>query len=82
MRTARRTTWQQGIRINYIAPPYVKSAIRTAKTEEYLTKNGVEFALPEDAAMAMMRIAADRTINGMYLEIHASSEVQANYSKI
>lgn len=75
MRTARRTTWQQGIRINYVAPPYVRSAIRTAEYEKYLTDNGVEFAEPEDVASAMMRLASDRTINGMCTVIVQISEV-------
>lgn len=64
MRTARRSTGQQGIRINYVAPCYVKSAIRSASYEKYLTDKGVEFAFPEDVATSMMKIASDPTING------------------
>ncbi|OKP11957.1 5'-hydroxyaverantin dehydrogenase [Penicillium subrubescens] len=33
MRTARRNSHEQGIRINYVAPCYVKSAIRSAEDE-------------------------------------------------
>lgn len=68
MRTARRSVTQQGIRINYIAPSYVKSAIRSAEVEKRLTDEGVEFALPEHVAAAMMRVVTDETINGEYCE--------------
>lgn len=68
MRTARRSVTQQGIRINYIAPSYVQSAIRSAEVEKRLTDEGVEFALPEDVAAAMMRVVTDETINGEYCE--------------
>ena len=64
MRTVRRSSWEQGIRINYVAPCYIKSAIRSAEYEESLIVKGVEFGLPEDVASCMMRIATDRTING------------------
>ena len=64
MRTVRRSSGDQGIRINYVAPCYIKSAIRTAETERRLLDKGVEFGYPEDVAACMMRIATDQTING------------------
>lgn len=65
MRTARRSSFEQGIRINYVAPCWIKSAIRSAEYENWLVDRGVEFGEQADCAGCMMRIAADRTINGM-----------------
>jgi len=64
MRTARRSSWEQGIRINYVAPCWIKSAIRTAEYEKWLIDRGIEFGEQEDVANCMMRIACDRTVNG------------------
>lgn len=66
MRTARRNSWEQGIRINYVAPCWIKSAIRTAEYENWLIDNGIQFGETEDCAGAMMRIACDRTVNGKF----------------
>lgn len=65
MKTARRSSWEQGIRINYVAPCWIKSAIRTAEYEKYLIDNGIEFGEQADCARCMMRIACDKSINGM-----------------
>ncbi|KAL4904784.1 hypothetical protein BDW74DRAFT_178359 [Aspergillus multicolor] len=64
MRVARWTSWEQGVRINYVAPCYIKSAIRSAAYEAELVAKGVEFAPPQDVAECFMRIACDETING------------------
>lgn len=64
MRTARRSSHEQGIRINYVAPCWIKSAIRSAEYEKFLMGEGIEFEEQEDCASCMMRIACDRTING------------------
>lgn len=64
MRTARRSSHEQGVRINYVAPHWVRSAIRTPEYQKYLTGKGVEFAEHEDVAACMMRIACDKTVNG------------------
>ncbi|KAJ5690699.1 hypothetical protein N7462_005091 [Penicillium macrosclerotiorum] len=50
MRTARRNSHEQGIRINYVAPCYIKSAIRSAEYEAQLISKGVEFAPQDDVA--------------------------------
>ncbi|KAL5002228.1 hypothetical protein BDV10DRAFT_181909 [Aspergillus recurvatus] len=69
MRVARRSSWEQGIRINYVAPCYIKSAIRSPTYEAELIAKGVEFA-PQDAVVrCFMRIATDRSINGHSLMI-------------
>ncbi|KAG8163054.1 hypothetical protein KVR01_007532 [Diaporthe batatas] len=64
MRTARRSSFEQGIRINYVAPCWIKSAIRSAEYEKWLIDRGVEFGEQADCAGCMMRIATDKTING------------------
>jgi hypothetical protein len=48
-----------------MAPCWVKSAIRTAEYEKWLIDHGIEFGEQEDCARCVMRIACDRTINGM-----------------
>jgi hypothetical protein len=76
MRTARRNSWEQGIRINYVAPNWIKSAIRTAEYEKWLVDRGVNFGEQEDVANCMMLISCDPTINGMlhiYLDYHDPS---------
>lgn len=65
MRTARRSSFEQGIRINYVAPCWIKSAIRSAEYEKILMDQGVEFGEQIDVANCMMRIACDKSINGM-----------------
>lgn len=66
MRTARRSSWEQGIRINYVAPSWIKSAIRSAEYEKWLIENGVEFGETEDCANCMLRLASDKSINGEF----------------
>ncbi|KAJ5490155.1 Short-chain dehydrogenase/reductase SDR [Penicillium expansum] len=69
MKTVRRSSWEQGIRINYVAPCWIKSAIRTKEYENWLIERGVEFGEQADCAGAMMRIACDKSINGRSLMI-------------
>ncbi|PKS08497.1 hypothetical protein jhhlp_004881 [Lomentospora prolificans] len=64
MKTVRRSSWEQGIRINYVAPCWIKSAIRTAEYEKWLIDRGVEFGEQIDVAGCMMRISTDKAING------------------
>lgn len=49
---------------------YIKSAIRSAAYEAELVSKGVEFAPPEDVALCMMKLATDRTINGVFFPMH------------
>jgi len=79
MRTVRRNSHEQGIRITYIAPGFVKSAIRTAEYEAWLTSRGVQFAEPADAAKCMLRISTDRTINGRLFAIVPRAHVKEGY---
>ncbi len=64
MRAARRNTWEQGIRINYVAPCWIKSAIRTAEYEKWLIDRGIQFGETLDCAGCFMRISCDKSING------------------
>lgn len=67
MRTARRNSWEQGIRINYVAPCWIKSAIRSAEYEQWLMDRGVRFGEQIDVSGCFMRIATDKSINGKLL---------------
>ncbi|KAJ5756631.1 hypothetical protein N7533_006174 [Penicillium manginii] len=82
MRTARRNSHEQGIRINYVAPCYIKSAIRSAAYEAQLISKGVEFAPQEDVATCMMKLATDRTINGHSLMITPKSVAKEGYKDV
>jgi len=64
LRTARRSSWEQGIRVCYVAPCWIKSAIRSPEYEAQLTSKGVEFGEQIDVARCMIRIACDKSING------------------
>ena len=66
MRTVRRNSWEQGIRINYVAPCWIRSAIRTKEYEKWLEDHGIDFGEQEDVAGCMMRIASDKSVNGEY----------------
>ncbi|KAL6364178.1 hypothetical protein LRP88_02094 [Fusarium phalaenopsidis] len=61
MKTVRRSSHEQNIRINYVAPCWIKSAIRTAEYEKWLLDNGIEFGEQEDVASCMLRIATDKS---------------------
>lgn len=82
MRTARRSSFEQGIRINYVAPCWIKSAIRTAEYEKWLIDRGVEFGEQVDVAGCMMRIATDKSINGRSLMITPRSVAKEGFQDI
>ncbi|KAH7086472.1 hypothetical protein FB567DRAFT_528027 [Paraphoma chrysanthemicola] len=82
MRTARRSSWEQGIRINYVAPCWIKSAIRTQEYENWLVDHGIEFGEQEDVAGCMMRIASDKSINGKSLMICPRSIAKEGFKDI
>ncbi|PSR80543.1 hypothetical protein BD289DRAFT_414215 [Coniella lustricola] len=73
MRTARRSSWEQGIRITYVAPCWIKSAIRSAEYEQWLVDRGIEFGEQQDVAACMMKIVCDKSINGRSLMITPKS---------
>lgn len=82
MRTARRNSWEQGIRMTYVAPCYIRSAIRSAEYEKWLEDRGVDFGEQEDVARCMMRIATDRATNGHSLMITPRSLSKQGYMDV
>ncbi|KXG45696.1 Short-chain dehydrogenase/reductase SDR [Penicillium griseofulvum] len=82
MKTVRRSSWEQGIRINYVAPCWIKSAIRTKEYEAWLIERGVEFGEQADCAGAMMRIACDKSINGRSLMITPRSIAKEGFMDV
>jgi len=83
MRSARRTSWMEGIRVNYVGPWYTKTTILSQAVIERLESKGVKFSLVEDCAAAMLRLATDKNINGRSLaivprDINARGFVDAN----
>ncbi|EXJ69763.1 uncharacterized protein A1O5_06834 [Cladophialophora psammophila CBS 110553] len=82
MRSARRTLWQQDIRINYIAPWYTKTTILKPQVIATLISKGVEFAEIEDCTTAALRITCDRSINGRSFGIIPRSIVSEGYTDI
>lgn len=49
-----------------MAPRYVRTPILSESMQDFLDGKGVGFALVEDACKAMLRIASDTTVNGMF----------------
>ncbi|KAM5344100.1 hypothetical protein ACJ41O_012637 [Fusarium nematophilum] len=82
MRTARRSSHEQNIRINYVAPCWIKSAIRTAEYEKWLLDRGIEFGEQKDVASCMLRIATDKNINGRSLMITPRSVAKEGFMDI
>ncbi|EMT60956.1 hypothetical protein ACKRZS_001856 [Fusarium odoratissimum] len=82
MRTVRRSSHEQSIRINYVAPCWIKSAIRTAEYEKWLVDRGVEFGEQKDVSSCMLRIATDRSINGRSLMITPRSIAKEGFVDI
>ncbi|ETN38997.1 uncharacterized protein HMPREF1541_07039 [Cyphellophora europaea CBS 101466] len=64
MRTVRRQSYHQGIRVAYIAPSYVRTVIQSQQVYESIRAKGLDFATTESCLAAVMRIACDKTING------------------
>jgi NAD(P)-dependent dehydrogenase (short-subunit alcohol dehydrogenase family) len=69
MRSLRRTSWAESIRVNLVAPWIIATPIVPSDIAELLVAAGTEFALEEDAAKAMLRIASDRSLNGKLLHL-------------
>ncbi|KIW92818.1 uncharacterized protein Z519_06667 [Cladophialophora bantiana CBS 173.52] len=82
MRSARRTLWQENIRINYIAPWYTKTTILKPQVIATLISKGVEFAEIEDCTTAALRITCDKSINGRSFGIIPRSVVSEGYMDI
>ncbi|KAH8703862.1 short chain dehydrogenase reductase [Talaromyces proteolyticus] len=79
MRNLRRTTWKEGIRVNLVAPWYVRTPILSKDIQDYLDGKGVGFALVEDSAKAMLKIASDASINGRAFGIVSRKDAPEGY---
>ncbi|TVY17128.1 5'-hydroxyaverantin dehydrogenase [Lachnellula arida] len=79
MRNLRRTIWKEDIRVNLVAPWYVRTPILGQEIQAYLVGKGVEFATVEDCAKAMLKIASDTTINGRGIGIVPRSVAPEGY---
>lgn len=64
MRSLRRTMPMMSMRVNIIAPWFVKTAIISDEVIDRLESHGIEFAEKEDAARAVLHIASDKSMNG------------------
>ncbi|KAH6977416.1 short chain dehydrogenase reductase [Ilyonectria sp. MPI-CAGE-AT-0026] len=78
-RNLRRTAWREGIRVNFVAPWYVRTPILSDKVIQYLESKGVNFATVDDCARAMVHIASDKDINGRALGIVPREEASEGY---
>jgi hypothetical protein len=55
--------------VNVVAPWVINTPILPEGVAEYLEARGGEFALAEDAAKVMLKIASDRDVNGEFFSI-------------
>jgi NAD(P)-dependent dehydrogenase (short-subunit alcohol dehydrogenase family) len=67
MKSLRRTVGKEGMRVNFIGPWFVKTPIMSEAVMEGLLKKGVKFAELGDAKTAALRLAGDKSVNGMSL---------------
>ncbi|KAF2160121.1 hypothetical protein M409DRAFT_29418 [Zasmidium cellare ATCC 36951] len=65
MRSLRSTAGVTGMRVNLVAPWYIKTRIFSDEMVRVFEASGEEWALGEDAAGAVMHFAADSRINGI-----------------
>lgn len=78
-RNLRRTSHRDDIRVNFVAPWYVRTPILSPKVLEYLVSKGVKFATIDDCARAMLNIAADQSIHGRSFGIVPREEAPEGY---
>ncbi|KAK9422985.1 putative Short chain dehydrogenase reductase [Seiridium unicorne] len=78
-RNLRRISWRDNIRVNFVAPWYVRTPILPDSVIEYLASKGVKFARVEDCARAMLNIVADEGINGRSFGIVPREEAPEGY---
>ncbi|PKS13177.1 hypothetical protein jhhlp_000521 [Lomentospora prolificans] len=81
-KVVRRSSPEQGIRIVYVAPCWIRSAIRPPHYEKWLMDQGVEFGEQEDVANCMMRIACDKSLNGQSFQITPRSVAKEGFMDI
>jgi len=64
MRSLRRTSLRENIRVNILAPWYMVTPMHTEATKAHFKKVGAEEVLVEDSRNAIGRIIVDTSING------------------
>ncbi|TKA70564.1 hypothetical protein B0A55_06238, partial [Friedmanniomyces simplex] len=69
MNSLRLTAPAKGIRINVLAPWYIKTPIMSEEVMDKLTGYGVRFAAIEDASSAVLHLASDTSLNGRALAV-------------
>ncbi|OAL34961.1 hypothetical protein AYO20_05676 [Fonsecaea nubica] len=79
LRSLRRTSWKENIRVNLVAPWYIRTPILSQKVQEFLDGKGVGFALVEDCCRAMLFIASDPTINGRGIGVVSRQHAKEGY---
>jgi len=65
-RSLRSTAWQQGIRVNMIAPWYAQTGAMSDSVMEFLRSKGVQFVNLKDAEMLVKFISANTELNGKF----------------
>ncbi|KAK9777150.1 putative Short chain dehydrogenase reductase [Seiridium cardinale] len=78
-RNLRRISWRHNIRVNFVAPWYVRTPILADSVIEHLASKGVKFARVEDCTRAMLNIVADEGINGRSFGIVPREEAPEGY---
>ncbi|KAN0089650.1 short chain dehydrogenase reductase [Hyaloscypha variabilis] len=79
MRNLRRTAWKESIRVNLVAPWFVRTPILDQGIQDFLDGKGVGFATVDDACTAMLKIASDTTVNGRAIGIVHRKEAPEGY---
>ncbi|KAJ5812284.1 hypothetical protein N7474_008585 [Penicillium riverlandense] len=69
MTSLRRTVHNQGIRVNMLAPWYVRTPAIPAENQARLSNKGIIWAKSADAATASLHIASDSMLNGRCVAI-------------
>ncbi|KAH6995510.1 glucose 1-dehydrogenase [Ilyonectria sp. MPI-CAGE-AT-0026] len=82
LRSLRASEWKHNIRVNYLAPWFLKTKILSDAAYEELQKNEVEFASFEDAGSLVLRIASDPTVNGRAFAILPRSKAPRGYADL
>ena len=66
MRSLRRTVPGMGMRVNIIAPWFVRTNIMSEEVKKLVEESGLKWAEKGDAAAAVLHMASDSSINGEY----------------
>ncbi|KAG9789867.1 hypothetical protein KCU88_g1469, partial [Aureobasidium melanogenum] len=78
-KSLRLTEWQHNIRVGYIAPWFIETKIMSEAVLDHLKNANTQFATVDDAASALSRIVADKSIHGRSLAILPRSLAPRGY---